>query len=109
MQQILLDQATKGLTMPQERAFKNQIYFTSIFYLLIKYFAKAKPEKSKIPPTLQKEQLRGGGCFTVLKKGMCFHLPNTFIGVFMDIWRYEILPGFHLMSPSLFFFFFSFN
>lgn len=37
------------------------MYFTSIFYLLIKYFAKAEPEKSKIPPTLQKEQLRGVG------------------------------------------------
>lgn len=58
MQQILSAWATKGLTIPQERTFKNCMYFTSGFYLLINYFTKAKPEKIKIPPALQKEQLR---------------------------------------------------
>lgn len=33
------------------------ITFLFFFYLLIKYFAEAEPEKSKIPPALQKEQL----------------------------------------------------
>lgn len=56
VQQILLAWVTEGLTIPQERAFENRMYFTPI-YLLINYFAKAEPEKSKIPPALQKEQL----------------------------------------------------
>lgn len=50
MQQILLAWATKGLTIPQERAFKNRMHFTSIFHLLIKYFAKAGPENSTRSP-----------------------------------------------------------
>lgn len=58
MQQILLAWATKRLTILQERVCKNCMHYTSIFfYLLIKYFAEAEPEKSKIPPALQKEQL----------------------------------------------------
>lgn len=78
---------------------------TPSFYLLMKYFAKAEPEKSKFPPALQKEQLRVLFCFTAFIKGTCFHLPNTCISVFMDIWRCAVLPLFHLMSPSLFYFF----
>lgn len=108
MQQILLAWATKGLTIPQERTFKNWMYFTSIFYLLINCFVKAEPEKSKIPSSLQKEQF-GGFLFRSFKKKECAFICLTLLLVFLWTSGGVRFSLFSTLCLHVSFFFFLFN
>lgn len=85
-------------------------YITFLFFFIcwLNILPRLNLKRAKFHPLSKKSSSGFCFCFTVSKKGMCFHLPNTFISVFMDIWRCEILPIFHLMSPSSPFFLFFF-